>query len=650
MKMSRLDCDIYDDNDEPCGVVSFIEDEVYVNKIDEDTATPISLIKDDETVWLGIQNQLFLLFPHLDKSIVSIQVDGAKQELYEQDWFKCMFDDVDNSTVTIEQLHAMRDKEEEFKLDINLPDDHFLTDFVNWLSSITDGYYEYQVVSGLWLLSALTHGKVVLKLKQELIKPNLYMMVFGKSTTSRKSTVVNKARNIYMASSDTILYNDDFSLEGYMEMLSEQPISHFVRDEAAGLIAKNHKKYNEGIFEAECAIYDGQDYRKTLAKGREKKQREYIITKPFVTHLYATTPSNFANHMTLEDFECGYGYRFMYAHPNYKKDRMPLEMESDNDFELWTKVISNTRKLFNYFRGSEEIQFRFDDDAIEYYNETLAKLEDEADEIDNDMLNSALGRSQVHVLKLAMLLEIGKNEPSFVLTKNSIEVAMYMVMNYFLPTCMNIISRLQEDVKFNQIEKCISVIRRLGGTTSHKLALQHSKLKAKEFNECIETMIESDTVKVFTEKGSNAKHYLLTESDKKIKNFNRGNQVNHINSLTHSTHDAVNLVNSIGEDIERGIVATTVSKPVNEVNFVKTVNILPENMTESQKSLTKYIDINNLVKDLYPYVLENYPSLLINNIQECTFGFICKHVQWSGYERSVAATIEHLNERGWNNG
>jgi len=567
-----------------------------------------------------------------------------------EDWFvnkNIEENNIFEDTYSVEELHAMRDEEQDLRLDIKLPDDHFLSDFVNWLSSITDGYYEYQLVSGLWLLSAITHGKVELRLKQELIKPNLYLMVFGKSTTSRKSTVVNKARNIYMSASNKILYNDDFSLEGYMEMLSEHPISHFVRDEAAGLIAKNHKKYNEGIFEAECAIYDGQDYRKTLAKGRDKKQREYIINKPYVTHLYATTPSNFANHMTLEDFECGYGYRFMYAHPNYKKERMALEMESNNDYELWAKVVSNTRKLLNFFISSGGIQFEFAPDAIKYYNEMLSQLEDDVDSIDNEMLNSALGRSQVHVLKLAMLLEIGKSTPSFVITKNSIEVALYMVVNYFLPTCMNIISRLQEDTKFNQIEKVISVIRRLGGTTSHKLALQHSKLKAKEFNECIETMIESETVQMFKENGTKAKHYLLTDSDKKIRNFNRVRKINLINLLIHTQHDTVNLVNSDTEDIERGCRATTVSKSVNEVNFSNFVNFSPEHLTEKHKSLTKYIDVHELMKELYPHVIENYPNLSVNNVQECTFGFVAKNRKWSGYERSVEACIEHMNKRGW---
>jgi hypothetical protein len=245
----------------------------------------------------------------------------------------------------LKDILALNQKELERRLKISLPHDHFITQYVKWLSSISDGYIDYQIVCGFWILSALTKGRVALKLKQDTIKPNLWFFNIGKSTTSRKSTIINKTRRIYEVATDVTLYNDDYSLEGYLETLAQNPINNFVRDEAAGLLAKYHKKYNEGIFEAECAIYDCQNYKKTLASGKSKEPKTFEINYPYVTKLYATTPDNLARYMNIDDFQCGYGYRFLFVHPNYKHDRKPLELETSEDIEAWSRILTRIKTL-----------------------------------------------------------------------------------------------------------------------------------------------------------------------------------------------------------------------------------------------------------------------------------------------------------------
>ncbi|UGV40256.1 DUF3987 domain-containing protein [Methanococcoides orientis] len=428
-----------------------------------------------------------------------------------------------------------------------LPEQHLINQLTSWMSSITDGYYEYQVTSALWMLSAATQGKVELRLKQEVVKPNIWVIVLGKSTTSRKSTVVNKARSIYASATDTTLYNDDYSIEGYLETLSEHPICNFVRDEAAGLFAKYHKKYNEGIFEAECAIYDCQDYKKTLASGKNNKPKEYVVKSPCVTHLYASTPDNFSRYMRIEDFESGYGYRFLYAYPNYRHERKPLEVETKEDVNMWAKLQARIRILYNHFKDCNMILFEVDDDAMEYYNQILEALEDEAEKADNDMVNSAVGRAQVHILKIAMLIEIGMPEISTTMHKRSIILASSLVIDYFLPSCLNIIDRLQEDIRYNQIEKVVSALRRLGGTSDRSRLLRYSKLKKKDFDDCIETLLESKAISEHKVTDTGAMAYVLLDDSKKInidtsKSFHKLRALHELHCFTEGTKGEVKLV------------------------------------------------------------------------------------------------------------
>lgn len=193
-------------------------------------------------------------------------------------------------------------------LRVILPENHFVNTVTDWMSGLSDMYYEYQVSTALWLLSDMIQGKGTLVIKQGKIRPNLYVLLIGLSTKSRKSTAINKIEQIREAATDTELYNDEPTIEGYLEMLARNPVQSFVCDEVSGLLAKYHKKYNEGIFDLDCKIYDGASIRKIKASGRNKVPQEYIIDNPYVTHLYAPTPDKFTTVMELEDFSCGWGY------------------------------------------------------------------------------------------------------------------------------------------------------------------------------------------------------------------------------------------------------------------------------------------------------------------------------------------------------
>ncbi len=409
----------------------------------------------------------------------------------------------------LKDIISLNKEEHERRLELPLSEDHFISRCVKWLNSINDGYQEYKIISAFWILSALVHNKVVLRLKQGRIKPNLWLCVLGKSTTSRKSTVVNACRGVYEAATDDILYNDDYSIEGYLESLSLSPVLHNVRDEVAGLMAKFHKKYNEGIFELECAVYDCQNIKKTLSGGKTKSPKTFIVNDPYVTKLYATTPDNFSRYMTVDDFTCGYGYRFLFSHPRYDREKMPLEMEDEEDIAAWADVLASIKKMRRHFLEIVETNYKIDPDAMKYYNTVLKQLEDRAEQSNNDFLGAAIGRNQGHILKLALLLEIGSNVNTRAISYDNMVLACNIVIQYFLPEMLDVIDRLQDDVKFYQVEKVSTTLRRKGGVMTHSQLLHDTKLKSKEFAECISTLIESKTIEPIKEEKSKIVYYRM---------------------------------------------------------------------------------------------------------------------------------------------
>jgi len=294
------------------------------------------------------------------------------------------------------------------RLIVDLPEDHFISTYKDWMATVTDGYPEYAIAGGLWLLSAFCNKNAVLKLRQEHIHPNLWIVNLGKSTTARKSTSINKTRKIFEMTAEVTLPNDDYSIEGYLETLVQNPVLNNVRDEVGGLMAKFHKKYNDGIFDLECGIYDGEGVSKTLAGGKNKEPKTFVVKNPHVTKLYATTPANYARYMTMDDFASGYGMRFLYVYPQYKHKRMALALETEEDVHKWADVAMKSKQLFKQFDNHHEVNMSATDEAMVYYDSVCIELEERADLSEDVWIGSVVGRSEIHILKIAMLLEIGK--------------------------------------------------------------------------------------------------------------------------------------------------------------------------------------------------------------------------------------------------
>lgn len=401
-----------------------------------------------------------------------------------------------------------------------LPQDHFVNKVTTLISGLTDAYYEYNVCAGLWLLSSLVEGKPKLCLKQVTLKPNLYIELLGQSTISRKSTVVKIGQNLYEDALSTKLYNDEPTREGYIDLLVQHPVSNFVRDEAAGLLSKYHKKYNDGVFDLECNIYDCQDYRKVMSSGKDTDLVEKIITNPYVTHFYATTPEKFCSVMTLDDFYCGYGYRFLYAFPTYPKGRKDIDVKDTDDNRAYKNVKAAIIKLHEKYTNSEEFEFAITKDALKLYNDIMKDLETTADNLNNDSINSAIGRAGDNILKIAMLLEIGMPEPSHTITVESVGVSYRLVTEFFLPSFVEITDRIYADVKNNKIEKAISVIKKSGGECSRSILIRNGHFSSGECNDIINTLIEGEIIEEKIIKSDNAKDksiYILKKDTKTFK-------------------------------------------------------------------------------------------------------------------------------------
>jgi hypothetical protein len=91
-------------------------------------------------------------------------------------------------------------------------------------------------------------------------------------------------------------------------------------------------------------------------------------------------------------------------------------------------------------------------------------------------------------------------------------LASQLVIYYFLPNCMEVIDRLHEDAKNNMIENTLQKLRAAGGRTTHSELMRSTRLRKKDFTDCIEALTEAQSIKTTKNKSTGAVTYILVES------------------------------------------------------------------------------------------------------------------------------------------
>lgn len=269
-------------------------------------------------------------------------------------------------------------------------------------------------------------------------------------------------------------------------------------------------------------IYDCQKARKNRSTGTGKDIKQWFIEGEYVTHLYSSTPDAFIENITYENFKNGYGFRWLYAFPTYKKSRMRFGFEDETIIKAKSDIILAANLIKLRLERAGKFEFTMTDEALDLYNDTYENMEDIGDSLteeDSKAVSSAVGRSAEHILKIAMAIEIGKSTKTIdnlsrVISKESIAVAAMMVLKFYLPSYIRIFSEVSTHDSKNRMEKAIAVIRNCGGTCSRATLIRNGHFTKRELDELIPSMIEGNIIAEKTVKGKKGSIFVLV-SDKK---------------------------------------------------------------------------------------------------------------------------------------
>jgi hypothetical protein len=387
----------------------------------------------------------------------------------------------------------------------------FIDNYLAWTRSKSDAPDAYNVAGAFSVLStvfgdfghAVPHwGDVPL---------NLWFMVLGSTTLSRKSTAKGfMMKSIEALEAEGFSYDlgSKFTAEGLDEALranaNRSALLHI--DEIQGLMKQlDSKAYLAGIKGELTEIYDGKVTGKLRASGEEKDKKRKGAR--VAMNLFAMgIKEQLADYLTEDDFQSGFLTRFIWV------SAQPLERTAETDYIGQQDKTERTKgdpaflALMDQIRHARSIWCDWNDptertiavpmteEAHKRYNVFITAALDAAEvQSKATILTAATARLSTSILKAATLL-------AMVDLCDEVQLKhMLVAINYcgeWFEHLVDMTKRISESNWKRRQDKLMEAIFSKGGELSWPAAyrLFNAEMKAREFTELVQSLEEAGQV------------------------------------------------------------------------------------------------------------------------------------------------------------
>lgn len=234
-------------------------------------------------------------------------------------------------------------------------EDNFIEKYVRWARSKTDGAIQYQIASAFTALSSVFSDWGYAVPRYGKMGLNLWFMVLGETTLTRKSTsrqlMLKMIRAYEKFGGYQIDIGSDATPEGVTAILAERDkkTSLLHRDEVQGMFKDfMNKTYMASAAERFTELYDGQ-VPVVIRSSKDKRQSERAETN-FIMYLMGIT-SKVADVLTTEYFRSGFLARFIYVTadtPNRTRETEDIQQADEYEVAVKDTVLDEmVRSLFD---------------------------------------------------------------------------------------------------------------------------------------------------------------------------------------------------------------------------------------------------------------------------------------------------------------
>lgn len=328
-----------------------------------------------------------------------------------------------------------------------------IEDYIEWAKSLGDAAWQYHQAGGFTLLSSVLASYVKLPTSFGTMKLNLWFLLMGDTTLTRKTTAMDIAMDLLSEITPDAVLATDGSIEGLFSALAARTgqSSIFLRDEFSGLLDMMSKKdYYSGMAESFTKLYDGKYQKRVL-------RREVIEIKDPVFILFTGgIKSRILEQLNFDFVTSGFLPRFVLITAEADITRLrplgPPTVATDKGRARLLKKFMDMKDFYSQpdsitINGKttlvkKEWHAELTPDAWYRYNRFEAQMLQQAQiSVHKQYLMPTFDRLSKTGLKVATLLAASRCEPKVIVTEEDMVHAFYYVekwQEYSLEVLTNI--------------------------------------------------------------------------------------------------------------------------------------------------------------------------------------------------------------------
>jgi len=303
-----------------------------------------------------------------------------------------------------------------------------IDEYMAWATEATDAVPDFHEVCCTMVMSSLMSTTLRLNTSgNKSIVPNLWALILGESTLTRKTTAMDMAMDYVLEIDKGLILGSDASVEGLLTDLSQRPkmVSIFYRDEVSGFFDSIQRKdYLAGMHETMTKMYDVPPY-----IIRSLKKDKYIITEPIFIFFGGGVADKMYSLTTENYFTSGFMPRFLIMRGYGDLDRIrPLGPPTGDNTSKRDEILSTFRAYYEMYTNCQREMILPNGDRMlttpDISVEFTPEMWERCARIEMDLVRAAhdspeankalpsFNRLYVSLLKLTMLLAASRQEPT----------------------------------------------------------------------------------------------------------------------------------------------------------------------------------------------------------------------------------------------
>jgi len=357
-------------------------------------------------------------------------------------------------------------------------------------------------LASMFTCSVVVGNNVKLKTKFGTVKPNLYVLLIGKSTISHKSTIQSLVIDILSDQFSDSMVTGTFSPEGLVSALEQNRTAIMIKDEFGGLLEGMSKK--DYMSDSKDLLMELFDNKKMITRTLAKQK--ITVKDPYFAMMTAVTMERFKETFTYSDIYNGFLVRFLIG--LYQKSTPERTVDLTAHSLRKIKIIADIAEIRKVLEGNT-YTLVMSEKSERFFNDYIKNSVNE----DMDEFTLALkGRLNIVILKIALILFVLENFRSL---KHINELDIEYIkrgIEYVEPFYNNAKTLFKDITMHPQVLKIRDIIKEKG-IADHSYVLWRSHMKSSELKPIIQTLVEMGAIVQTRRKGKTVYIYRKTDLD-----------------------------------------------------------------------------------------------------------------------------------------